>query len=106
MQYSRVEQAGLTDHLDSIEVVTSKSEATFRRLLLSSGNGAEGSWSIGNNLAADVIPAVQLGAGGVWIDARVWEYERRRMQLVEAGPRDRLVTAAALDEVPEILGAA
>lgn len=106
VQHRRVEQARLSDAFDEIRVVPQKDEASFRELLSRYEVAPERGVSIGNSLPSDVNPALRVGMKAIWVDAHVWEYERR--ETVPAAPEDaggRLWVAASLDAVPEIVGA-
>ena len=57
-----------------------------RSTRISRGPGSDRSkrgsaWSVGNSLASDINPALRIGMRAIWIDAPVWEYERRDSQM-------------------------
>lgn len=105
VQHHRLEQSGLRRFFSAVNVVPSKSETLFRRLVERRSNG---SWSVGNNVASDIVPALDAGADGVWVDAYVWGYERARMaaalDALDAATEARVVRADTLSEVPDIVG--
>jgi putative hydrolase of the HAD superfamily len=99
VQERRIEEAGFASSFDEILIVPSKSEAEFEAALRDFGAVAAGSWSVGNSLASDINPALNIGMSAVWIDAHVWEHERRAIQPVGGN----LVVAPALADVPDLI---
>lgn len=45
-------------------------ERVFRHALQATGSEPETTWMVGDNLAADIAPAVELGMHAVWVDER------------------------------------
>jgi FMN phosphatase YigB (HAD superfamily) len=86
-----------------VEIVEAKTAGIFTEIVNSSGVPLERSWSIGNSLPSDIEPALEAGMAAVWLDAHVWEHERRAHQ-VQLDHR-RLHVAASLYEVPKIIEA-
>jgi len=103
VQHRRVGESGLSDLLDTVEVVVEKGHGHFTELLQRFGASPEVSWSIGNSWRSDIEPALAAGLRAVWIDAPVWEYERHTPG---AAGHLRLTVAHALDEVPAAIEAA
>jgi putative hydrolase of the HAD superfamily len=99
VQERRIEEAGFASSFDEILIVPSKSEAEFEAALRYFDAAAAGSWSVGNSLASDVNPALNIGMSAVWIDAHVWEHERRANQPVGGN----LVIVPALADVPDLI---
>ena len=99
VQERRIEEAGFASSFDEILIVPSKSEAEFETVLRDFDAAAAGSWSVGNSLASDINPALNIGMSAVWIDAHVWEHERRADQPVGGN----LVVAPALADVPDLI---
>jgi putative hydrolase of the HAD superfamily len=99
VQRRRIAESGLEGKLDRIWVVASKGRATFERILVETRHSAKESWSVGNSLPSDIYPALEAGMSAVWVDAHVWEYERRLVEKVEG----RLFKADRLTEVPRLL---
>lgn len=95
VQRTRVEQSGLARWFDRIEIVSDKDEGVFRRLIADFDIPPSQSWSVGNSLPSDVNPALRLDLNAIWIDAHVWEHERREM--TPAHPR--LIVLDRLDQV-------
>ncbi|HEX2051688.1 MAG TPA: HAD family hydrolase [Actinomycetota bacterium] len=99
VQCRRVEESGLTDLFDDVVVVDDKTPDTFRRTAWSAGAQPERSWSVGNSLRSDIVPAVHAGMSAIWIDAHVWEYERLHANVRHT----RIWRADALSDVPAII---
>lgn len=99
VQWNRIQGSGLAALFDSITVVDSKSESDFRRILSDTGAEAHCSWSVGNSLPSDINPALKCGMSAIWIDAHVWDHERRE---IEPHP-GRLVVVDQLPDVQEVL---
>jgi putative hydrolase of the HAD superfamily len=77
VQQKRIADAGLTRTFDYVAIVPDKGEREFSQVLAVFGASADSAWSVGNSLASDINPALRIGMHAVWIDAHVWEYERR-----------------------------
>lgn len=101
VQRARIEQAGLSHSFDSIRIVDDKTESTFFEVLRDANVDPADAWSVGNSVASDINPALWLGMSAIWIDAHVWEHERRESDLVEG----RVFTASALTDVVSIIEA-
>lgn len=100
VQRRRIAQSGLGRHFVRHCVTAQKTAAEFAAVLRDAGVPARAAWSVGNSLASDINPAVACGMRAIWIDAHVWEYERR--ELVPAA--SHVVAARCLLDVPAILG--
>lgn len=101
VQERRIEASGLGTYFSSIDVVPAKDKATFEMIAAKFDLPPARAWSIGNSLASDIYPALEAGMKAVWIDAHVWEYERRRVEEV-AG---HILRATALADIPVLIGA-
>ena len=99
VQRKRIADSGVDSKFDEIRICPEKSELHFRDLLHDYGIEPPYAWSVGNSLASDVNPALRIGMNAIWVDAHVWEYERR--ELVPA--RELLVSAPNLSAAVEIL---
>ena len=77
VQLSRIQQSGLASFFDAIEVVPEKTAARILTILRTLNVKPANTWVIGNSMQSDILPALALEARGIWIDAPVWEYERR-----------------------------
>lgn len=99
VQERRIAQSGLADFFDSIDVVPEKTSTHFLSLARKLHHKPSTSWSIGNSLGSDIIPAHQVGMRAIWIDAYVWEYERDLARHVPDG----VMVSHSLEEVPILL---
>jgi putative hydrolase of the HAD superfamily len=79
IQRKRIGDASLADAFDCLAIVPDKGEKEFRDVLAAVGCKPEAAWSVGNSLASDINPALRMGMRAIWIDAHVWEYERREL---------------------------
>ncbi len=98
VQQKRIRDSGLAKYFDAIFIVPEKSADVFRRVLRDVGADPAQSWSVGNSLPSDVAPAMAVGMRGVWVDAHVWEYEKRDPGKV-AGDVHKLATLRGLPDL-------
>lgn len=66
-QEKKLAQSGLGDLFDGVEIVSDKTEATYRTLFARHGTGADQAMMVGNSLKSDVIPALAAGSWGVHV---------------------------------------
>lgn len=99
VQRKRLAGTGLESFFERVEIVAHKDAAVFRQLLGQLGVHPEHAWSVGNSLPSDINPALECGMSAIWIDADVWEYERRE---VVPSP-GRLFIAHSLSDVTDVL---
>ncbi len=66
-QERKLAGSGLDHFFDAIEIVSSKEEATYRRIFAQHGNGPEKAAMVGNSLKSDIIPALAAGAWGIHV---------------------------------------
>lgn len=97
VQQFRIGQSGLARWFDYIEIVPEKDDAVFMRLVQDAHASPAHSWSVGNSLASDVNPALRVGLNAIWIDAHVWEHERREV----APAHPRLILLDRLDQIAD-----
>lgn len=76
LQVRRVERSGLADLFDVIHIVAEKPPAAFRAIVAELDVQPRDTWSVGNSIRSDILPAVEAGLRAVWVDAHVWEHER------------------------------
>ena len=75
-QEKKLAQSGLGDLFDGVEIVSDKTEATYRTAFARHGTGADQAMMVGNSLKSDVIPALQAGAWGVHVPhEHEWAFE-------------------------------
>lgn len=77
VQHKRLALSGLANLFDSISIVDSKRSETFISMCGLLAVRPSEAVSVGNSLASDVLPAVEAGLTGIWIDAPVWAHEHR-----------------------------
>jgi putative hydrolase of the HAD superfamily len=99
VQRKRLADSGLESFFERVEIVPDKNAAVFRDLLSALAIAPDQSWSIGNSVPSDINPALACGMSAIWVDADVWEYERREVT-PSAG---RLFIVHSLLEVPNVL---
>lgn len=99
-QERKLAQSGLGDLFDGVEIVSDKTEATYRAAFARHGTGADQAMMVGNSLKSDVIPALQAGSWGVHVPhEHEWAYE------AAAAPADhrRFHAIADLGELPSLV---
>lgn len=85
LQRRRVEDSGLGPLFDIVEIVDVKTPETISSVLARLGVPASSALSVGNSVRSDVLPSLEAGVQPVWVDARVWEYERTHDPLPDHG---------------------
>ncbi len=89
-QERKLEQSGLADFFDAVEIVADKQASTYRRVFTRHANGPERAMMVGNSLKSDVIPAIEAGGWGVHVPHAVtWAMESAEPPLT--APRFRQV---------------
>jgi putative hydrolase of the HAD superfamily len=99
-QERKLAQSGLGDHFQGVEIVSDKTEATYRTAFTRHGTGADQAMMVGNSLKSDVIPALQAGSWGVHVPhEHEWVYE------AAAAPVDhrRFHVLADLGALPDLV---
>jgi putative hydrolase of the HAD superfamily len=75
-QERKLAQSGLGDLFHGVEIVSDKTEATYRAAFARHGTGADQAMMVGNSLKSDVIPALAAGSWGVHVPhEHEWAYE-------------------------------
>jgi putative hydrolase of the HAD superfamily len=77
VQRKRISDSGLTDLFDEIVVVEKKSPEVLAAIVDHFDIDHTDAWMVGNSVPSDINPAVAVGMRAVWIDAHVWQHERR-----------------------------
>ncbi|HBF29468.1 HAD family hydrolase [Rhizobium sp.] len=99
-QERKLAQSGLGDFFDAVEIVSDKNATTYRRVFSKHGDEPERAMMVGNSLKSDIVPALAVGAWGVFIPhALTWVLEHVEKP-VEA-PRFREL--AEIKFVPELI---
>ena len=101
LQRRRIDHSGLARMFDIIRVVDEKSPETFQEVVNSLSAQPERSWSIGNSIKSDVLPAIEAHLRAVWIDAHVWEHET----LSNLPKNQSVLVANSIAQVPELITA-
>jgi len=87
-QERKLEESGLGDFFDAVEIVSDKKTATYARAFARHADGPERAMMVGNSLKSDIIPAIEAGGWGVHVPhAITWAMERAEPPL--AAPRYR-----------------
>lgn len=103
-QERKLAQSGLGDLFDAVEIVSQKTEATYRAAFARHGDGADRAMMIGNSLKSDVIPALEAGSWGVHVPHDVtWELELADLPKTEPRFRELSDLSALSPLVEEIL---
>lgn len=66
-QERKLEQSGLGDFFDAVEIVSDKRAETYGRIFTRHGDGPDRSMMVGNSLKSDILPAIEAGSWGVHI---------------------------------------
>ncbi|SMD16705.1 HAD family hydrolase [Rhizobium sp. RU36D] len=75
-QERKLAQSGLGDYFDAVEIVSDKSATTYRRIFGKHAEGPERAMMIGNSLKSDIVPALAVGAWGVFVPHELtWIFE-------------------------------
>ncbi len=99
-QERKLAASGLGELFDAIEIVSDKTEATYRRIFERHGDGPARAMMVGNSLRSDVVPAIAAGAWAVHVPHPLtWVLEHCEPPL--AAPRFR--TVAHLGELTDLL---
>ncbi|TCS67565.1 HAD family hydrolase [Primorskyibacter sedentarius] len=75
-QERKLAQSGLGELFDSVEIVSDKTPQTYARIFDASG-GTDRALMVGNSLKSDVLPAIKVGAHGVYVPhSLTWALEQ------------------------------
>ncbi|AHM03100.1 Hydrolase, haloacid delahogenase-like family [Roseibacterium elongatum DSM 19469] len=75
-QERKLAQSGLGEMFDAVEIVSDKRAPTYSTIFDRHGDGAERAMMIGNSMKSDVLPALEVGAWGVFVPhGLTWELE-------------------------------
>lgn len=90
-QERKLAQSGLGELFDAVEIVSQKTEATYRQAFSRYGDGAERGMMVGNSLRSDIVPAIQAGSWGVYVPHDLtWVHEH--CDAPEGEPRFKQLT--------------
>ena len=75
-QERKLAASGLAGYFAAIEIVSNKTEATYRRIFERHTEGAAHTVMIGNSLRSDILPALAAGSFAVYVPHDLtWSYE-------------------------------
>lgn len=93
-QERKLEQSGLLDLVDLVEIVNEKDQGTYRRVLDKHEIAVESFLMVGNAMRSDVLPVIGIGGRAVHIPyALTWGHEH-------AVPECEVPTLASITELP------
>ncbi len=99
-QERKLNQSGLGDLFEAVEIVSAKDAATYRRVFSRHGDGPERAMMVGNSLKSDIVPAIEAGGWGIHVPHELtWVLEHVEPPL--AAPRFRQI--AHLGELPALI---
>lgn len=98
-QESKIQQCGLSDLFQRVEVVSEKDPLTYARVLRELGVEAQEFVMIGNSLRSDIAPVVALGGWGIYMPYHItWTHEAEHAL---APNEPRLLKVSAASELPD-----
>ncbi|MEQ3624656.1 MAG: HAD family hydrolase [Celeribacter sp.] len=99
-QERKLAQSGLGELFDGVEIVSDKTEASYRRIFARHGDGAEHAMMIGNSMKSDVVPALDAGGWGVYVPHELgWALEHAPHPTGHA----RFMELSSLSELSELV---
>ncbi len=98
IQERRIAQSGLEMFFDRTYILGDKSAEAFRRIVRECALVTEQSWSVGNSVRSDIVPALEIGLKAAWVPSDTWNYEDAT---VPQSPR--VVVCRRLAELPAII---
>jgi putative hydrolase of the HAD superfamily len=99
IQARRIQNSGLRDFFEVVEIVPEKSASVIRSVVDRLGVEVESALMVGNSVQSDLIPAIEAGLQVVWVNAHVWEYERRGHHLAD----DRFTSLPSLADIASVI---
>ena len=102
-QEAKVARSGLSEWFASVEIVSEKDAATYRRLLARHDISADQFVMVGNSLRSDIMPVLSLGGRGIHIPYRITAVHEK----VADNDLDdvRVLRADHIRQVPHLIGA-
>jgi putative hydrolase of the HAD superfamily len=101
-QETKVQKSGLRKYFSSVEIVTEKNVATYRKLVSRYGLDKGATWMIGNSPQSDINPALAAGMNAIFVpNDHTWLLERDT--LTEPRPPSRLLTITQFSEILTLL---
>jgi putative hydrolase of the HAD superfamily len=101
-QERKLAASGLGSLFDGIEIVSDKTEATYRTIFARHGTCPGAAVMIGNSLKSDILPALSAGSAAIFIPHDLtWAHEHAEKPC----DHPRFFEAESLAAVPDILNA-
>lgn len=95
-QERKLAQSGLGEMFDGVEIVSNKTPDVYQRIFAQHGDGPGRAMMIGNSMRSDVVPAIEVGAWGVFVPHGLeWEIEK-------ADPPTQSPRYRALDDLGDL----
>jgi len=99
-QERKLEESGLAEFFDAVEIVSDKNAATYQRIFSRHADGPERAMMVGNSLKSDVVPAIEAGGWGVYVPPEIaWAIEHAEPPVHTA----RFRRVAHLGELAELI---
>ena len=105
-QERKLEESGLAQFFDAVEIVSDKNPSTYARVFTRHADGPARAMMVGNSLRSDVIPVIEAGGWGVHVPHAVtWAMERaeppvnapRFRQLAHLGELAKMIQGLPID---------
>lgn len=75
-QERKLAESELREYFDRVEIVSEKTEGTYRRIFSEHGDGPERAMMVGNSMRSDIRPAIEAGAWAAFVPFHLaWELE-------------------------------
>lgn len=101
-QEDRIKRSGLATYFRYVEIVSEKTEETYRDILQKYSIQPERFIMVGNSMRSDILPVVALGAHAVYIHyENTWQYENTHAHQVEHGSYEQIEHIGLLPELLE-----
>ena len=101
-QQAKLARSGLADYFEAIEIVSEKSEETYRAMLQQRGIAPARFLMVGNSLRSDILPVVAIGGRAVYVPYHLtWQHEV--VDEIEEGHQNGYYELEHLGQLPELL---
>ena len=101
-QEDRIARSGIAQYFRHIEIVSEKTEETYRNLLRKYNVEPKHFMMVGNSMRSDILPVVALGACAVYIHYEdTWQYENAHAHHVEHGSYEQIDHIGLFPELVE-----
>ena len=100
-QESKIARSGLGDHFDHVEIVSTKTPASYAAVTEKLAVNPSRCVMIGDSLRSEVLPVVEVGGHAIHVPYQTsWEHEHVPP---DVAARYRFLRAESIREVPELL---